>query len=340
MSGAVAQPPATAQQLAPVCTSVTVPVTLDVVVPATVHGTLCRPAGAPGAGPVQLLLSGATYSSLYWSGEGLTAYSYVAAAVAAGNTTLAIDPIGAGQSTRPLSALVTATSQADAVHQVITALRHGGVDGQLHDHVELVGHSLGSMESLVEASTFGDVSALVLTGYAHMISLPSLVQAFTAALRPADLAGFPTLDPGWLTTAPGSRAALFDNPADVDPAVVAADEAHRDTVSATAVPDGFATVLTPLASEALTGIPVLEVDGGADSIFCGPLTPGCASATALYARELGAFPNTTLATVVVPDAGHSLALARDGGMAAQAIQRWLSTSLDGHPASGPLPEGG
>jgi hypothetical protein len=335
---AVAQPLATAAPATPACASVTVPVTLDLLVPATVHGTLCRPAGVPaGPGPVALLVSGATYNSLYWDGEGVPSASYVLAATALGMTTLAIDPIGTGQSTRPLlSALVTATGQANVVHQVVTALHHGTVDGQRHAQVALVGHSLGSMESLIEAATYHDIIALVLTGFTHLVSVVSLVAIFAGSLRPADLVGFPGLDPGWLTTAPGTRGTDFHAAGDVDPAVVAADEANRDVVAATTVPDGIGAALDPLVTGSLTGLPVLEVDGGADTIFCGPLTPGCPTSADLYHHEQAAYPGT-LATFVVPDAGHDVALARDGNQAAMAIQRWLGAAESGHAETGPLP---
>jgi pimeloyl-ACP methyl ester carboxylesterase len=334
---AVAQPPATAVQATPDCTSVTVSVTLDLLLPATVHGTLCRPATGATNPTVQLLMPGASYNSSYWDGEGIVAASFVAVATAAGSITLAIDRIGTGASSPALSATVTATTEANIFHQIITALHQGTVDGQHHDQVGLIGHSLGSMESLLEASTYRDVTELALTGYAHLISVPVLVSVFLTGLRPADLWGFPRQDPGWLTTVPGTREALFDAPDDVDPAVVAADEAHRDIVSAATVPDGFAAVLTSLASQSLTGIPILEVDGGQDRIFCGPLTPGCPTAAALYTREAPSFPTNSLGTVVLPDAGHDVSLARDGDQAATAIQSWLAGASAGHAVHGPRP---
>jgi pimeloyl-ACP methyl ester carboxylesterase len=325
---------------APVCRGVSIPVTLALLVPGTVHGTLCRPAGTLARpGEIQLLVAGATYQSSYWDGEGVAAASYVAVATAAGATTLAIDRIGTGASSPALSALVTATTEASIIHEVITALRQGSVDGQRHDQVALIGHSLGSMEGLVEASTYRDVAELVLTGYTHLISVTTVVSIFLSGLRPADQEGFPDRDPGWLATIPGTRESLFDATADVDPAVVAADEAHRDVVSAATLPDAIAGSLDPLVSAALT-MPVLEVDGGQDRIFCGPLTAGCPTAAALYTREGPSFPHTSLATVVLPSAGHDVSLARDGDLAATAIQSWLAAASAGHAASGPQPAGG
>jgi hypothetical protein len=195
------------------------------------------------------------------------------------------------------------------------------------------------MESLIEASTYHDVAELVLTGYAHLPSVPVAVSTVLTGLRPAYLEGFPDRDPAWLATIPGTRASLFDAANDVDPAVVAADEAHRDVVSAATLPDAIAGSLDPLVSAALH-MPVLEVDGGQDGFFCGPLTAGCPTAAALYTREAPAFPHTSLATVVLPDAGHDVSLARDGHQAAAAIQSWLATAAAGHATRGPLPGGG
>jgi len=323
---------------AAVCRDVTVPVMLALL-PGNIHGTLCRPATGTVNPAVQLLLPGATYNSSYWDGEGITAASYVAVATAAGSITLAIDRIGTGGSSRALSATVTAVTEAAVIHQVITALHKGSVDGQPHGQVALIGHSLGSMESLIEASTYHDVAELVLTGYAHLPSVPAAVSIVLTGLRPADVEGFPAQDPGWLTTIPGTREALFDSPDDIDPAVVTADEAHRDVVSATTLPDAIAASLDPLVSAALR-IPVLEVDGGQDQIFCRSPTAGCPTAAALYTREAPSFPNTSLATVVLPDAGHDVSLARDGDHAAMAIQSWLGMASTGHAPSGPLPGSG
>lgn len=318
-----------------VCQPVAVPVTAGLIGPATIHATLCTPPDPNG--DLQVLISGATYNSWFWIGEGVTAYSYVAAANQAGATTLAIDPLGTGQSTRPrLSALLTGAEQVSAIHQVIQAARAGRVDGITHQRVLLVGHSMGSMAAiLLAASHPGDATGVVLTGFTHLPSTTTLADAFLGPLRPADLEGFGlALDPGWLTTVPGTREALFGNPADEDPAVAAGDEAHRDLLSTVEISDTLTPSLAPTATLAIH-VPVLMVDGSADTLFCGPLTAGCATATDLYAHEHADF-NPDFAALVVPGAGHDVALARNAATAADAIQQWAAALRAGRVLTGPL----
>ena len=73
-------------------------------------------------------------------------YSYVDAATAAGYATFDIDRIGAGNSSHPPSAASTLTAGAVALHDAVTALRSGAVDGHAFRHVIAVGHSIGSVE--------------------------------------------------------------------------------------------------------------------------------------------------------------------------------------------------
>ena len=83
-------------------------------------------------------------SHLYWNfpyGSGY--YSYVDAATAVGYATFDVDPVGAGQSSHPPSSQLDLNAQAVALHDVITALRSGAVDGHAFARVVLVGHSFG-----------------------------------------------------------------------------------------------------------------------------------------------------------------------------------------------------
>lgn len=330
-AGSAAAAPATT----PVCRPVAVPVTAGLVGGASIHGTLCTPPDPDG--DLQILVSGATYNSWYWSGEGDPAYSYVAAANQAGTTTFAIDPLGTGASTKPLSALLTGAVQASAIHQVIHAARAGRLDGLAYQRVLLVGHSLGSLDSILTASTYaGDVDGVVLTGFTHYLSVAGLTDAFVGSLRPADLEGFgPSVDPLYLTTVPGTREALFDAADDVDPAVVRGDELHRDVVATAEIPDTLLLGLAPASSRAIS-VPVLEVDGTQDLIFCGPLTPGCSTAADLDAHEAGDF--TRLATYVLPGAGHDVTLAANAAIADQVIQQWTASLRAGRVLTGPMGE--
>jgi pimeloyl-ACP methyl ester carboxylesterase len=111
----------------------------------------------------------------------------------AGYATVTLDLIGTGQSSKPLSATVTETGQAAAVHQVIQALRSGHLGGESFDTVVMGGHSLGSTVVLWEAASYHDANTVFLTGFSHY---PVLTLGFTSkrsssglARRPAELHG-------------------------------------------------------------------------------------------------------------------------------------------------------
>ena len=89
---------------------------------------------------VQLVVHGATYNHLYWNfpyGDGY--YSYVDAATAAGYATFDVDRIGDGNSSRPPSGELDLTAGAVALHDAVTALRTGAVDGHAFRHMIIAG---------------------------------------------------------------------------------------------------------------------------------------------------------------------------------------------------------
>src|SRR5579859_2188160 len=143
----------------------------------TIYGELCKPLSGP-TRTVQLLLPGATYGHVYWDFpyEPQT-YSYVRALNAAGYSTFNSDRIGTGQSSHPDLNLVTVTVNVDAliIHEIVQDLRSGSIGGQQFARVLLVGHSLGSAMSWIEAGTYHDVDGVIITGMTHHLDLMKLV---------------------------------------------------------------------------------------------------------------------------------------------------------------------
>ena len=130
-----------------------------------IRGTLCAPIGATTA---IVLVPGATYDQTYWDfpyDPGV--YNARQAFNRAGYTTLTLDRLGTGTSSRPLSLSVTSTLQARAVHDVITALRAGAIGDRTYGRVVLGAHSLGSVVAVIEAATYHDEDALLVTGLSH-----------------------------------------------------------------------------------------------------------------------------------------------------------------------------
>jgi pimeloyl-ACP methyl ester carboxylesterase len=313
-------------QSGPVCRAVSVPASLDILLPVVVSGVLCDPATGPSA-TIQVLLHGATYNSTYWDFPYQPEkYSYVHAANDAGYSTLNIDRVGYGRSSHVLSVLLTGTAQALVVHQLIGRLRAGLIGGNRYPRVVLVGHSVGSGIAIIEAATFHDVQGVILTGLAHPSSVSGLLAAFTrftypALLDPKFAADAP--DPGYLTTVPGTREAFFYSDTDVDPQVVAVDEATKDRVSITELADVLTLAFTAPISR-LIDVPTLLVDGSQDSLFCtGLLASDCSSSAALRADEAPFFSSQAqLRAYVQVGAGHDVALSLDSGDGFHAMLTW------------------
>lgn len=290
-----------------------------------VSATLCRPLiGNPGQ--VDLLVHGATYNGSYWDFPALDRrYSYVDRTLLAGRAVLFFDRIGTGQSSRPASDRVSVTAGAYVMHQLVQWLRARG-----YRQVNAIGHSLGSITTIQEASTYGDVDRVVLTGLLHKFSAAGQA-ALGSSIHPAvDDPQFAALglDAGYLTTVPGTRRALFYS-ALVEDAVVQADEAHKDLLTQAELNDAFALILTPPdAPNVSTRItaPVLLVVGTDDILFCDTAARDCASAAAIKSAEAPFYPNAkSLTAAVVPGTGHDLPLHLTTDLSFGIVDLWLRT---------------
>lgn len=132
-------------------------------------GQLCF-RGSHEPATVQLLVHGATYNHLYWNfPHGNGCYSYVEGATAAGYATFDIDRVGDGSSSHPPSSQLDTNAGAVALHDAVTALRAGAVDGDAFQHVIMVGHPLGSAEAWIEAARYHDPDAVIITGALHAL---------------------------------------------------------------------------------------------------------------------------------------------------------------------------
>ncbi|SDY13983.1 Lysophospholipase, alpha-beta hydrolase superfamily [Amycolatopsis xylanica] len=332
-SALLAPPAATAAP--PACQDYSVPVLLGLL-PQTMHGSLCAP---PGATTVQVLVHGGTYSGYYWDFPlQPEVYSYRRAANERGYATFTIDRIGYGQSSRPLSTLLTGVGHASTVHQVIQKLRAGQIGGTPFGKVLLTGHSLGSGTSILEAATYHDVDGVLLTGVTHHLSASALLEVFTSGVYPAALdPKFGLAYEGYYTTVPGKRRDLFYGPHD-DPAVIARDEQLKEPVSLTEVADLTTLAFTAPASLNITA-PVLIANGTDDALFCqGLLASDCASAANLKAQEAPYYsPAACLRTFVLPGSGHNIALTPDTARFRAAALDWADTFVGTDADKRPLP---
>ncbi|GAB2964544.1 alpha/beta hydrolase [Amycolatopsis acidiphila] len=310
------------------CSDVKVPASLAPGLPKdqTIYGRLCLP---PGHAPdvLQILVHGASYDHTYWDFPGFGGqYSYTRTQNSAGYATLAIDQLGVGRSSHPLSALATQLAGASTVHDVVTAAR-GGALGPSFDRVALVGHSFGSLTVWLEAATYADVDGVLVSGASHSLGALALAELGPhirpAQLDPVTAAHVPAADLGYVSI-PGARAPIFYYLPNADPAVVAQDEATRSEI-----PVGVGATI-PVYIPATVGIkvPVLEVNGVEDKPFCvqgggGSLTD-CRSDATLHDSEAVFFsPEAHLETTVIPDAGHDLNLQRNARVFFDRATRWF-----------------
>jgi pimeloyl-ACP methyl ester carboxylesterase len=234
---------------------------------------------------------------------------------------LNLDRVGVGLSDHPPATLITLLSDAYVMHELVQDLRASAFQGTSFSQVVFAGHSLGTLTSWSEASTYTDVDGLIGSGWLHVVN-PTGVTTLTAASYPAILdpkfagAG---LTVGYLTTTPGSRGSIFYNQSDADANVIELDETLKQTGT-----DGeLATYLVsndPLVTLSLH-IPVLTAVGQNDSILCSILVP-CTNGQTLVQRE-GLFytSHACLEGYALPGAGHDLNLHLNA-------QQWYATALD------------
>lgn len=309
----------------------------------SIHGTLCLPIGAA-SGAVMVLVPGTTYTKSYWDVpiEPKT-YNFRLAMNRVGHATFALDRLGSGRSSIPMSAAVTGSAQADTLHGVVQALRTGQVSGHYFAAVVLGGHSLGSADAIFEASQHRDVDGLLLTGHSHNLNGPNIAELFTPGVgsQPAVLdpafsdSGY---DPGYITTLPRGRRLLY-GPDDVTPELQRWDEETKNITSMTEIASAFPSATPvpalPMLNAATSLLPshsieadVLVVNGQHDNIVCSPMVGNCENSSSLLDAERPFYPNArTLQASVTRGAGHDLSLSVHSRDYQQAVLDWMERTV-------------
>ncbi|ANZ36189.1 hypothetical protein BBK82_09085 [Lentzea guizhouensis] len=279
----------------------------------TMAGRLCTPGRAT---TVQVLIPGGTYDRSYWDvGFEPSTHSFTKAQNAAGFATLAIDRLGTGRSSKPLSALVTASTQASAVHQVIQALK------PRFGKVIVGGHSIGAAMAIIEAATYGDVDGVLVTGFTHKMNYITVVPVL-ANMVPAGL------DVGYLTTMPNTRYNSFHKPGPLIQGAISFDERTKSVFAATEAVDTILlnTVIIPVSRR--IDVPVMIAVGN-DTHFCSSGVPlmgsDCSSPAALAADEGTFFPAVPrLDTFILNGYGHSINYAPNAPQYHAAVSSWAA----------------
>jgi pimeloyl-ACP methyl ester carboxylesterase len=310
--------PAPAQAAGPACQDVALPVGVAGLAQ-TMAGTLCAPAGAD---TLQILVPGGFYNRAYWD-IAMGSRSFRQAMNNAGYATLTVDRLGTGRSSAPPSVLLTAIVEANAVHQVVQAMR------PRFDRIVLGGHSLGSAISVIEAATYHDVDGVLVTAMGHHINAlgiaPIAATFVPAILDPAfsDRA----IDIGYLTTSAGTRYSLHQ-PGAFNATAVAFDEATKDVVAPGELVDA-ALLGTVTPYTVLVDVPVLTVIASGDPTFCGLLATDCRT-SATYKQAEAPFygPAARLEAYVLPGYGHALNYAPNVPDLHAAVVSWTDRMVD------------
>lgn len=337
-----------AQAKAGTCTELRVPVSLGPRMPSDqrLFVKLCLPNRQSAPDTVQVLVPGMTYNHTYWDLPDPTGggdrYSYVESAGKAGYATAAVDRLGTGQSSHPLSLLSWNSTSAWALHQLMQKLRNGieGPKGTVRfKKVVLVGHSLGSSVVWLAASRYhADMDGVIITGATHQPRYDSvsliLTHLYPAMLDPQFSSK--GLDPGYVTTEPGTREQHFWANGDYDRALVEWDEDHKDVGNLAEFAEaGKEFLAEPLDIRS----PVLLALGRQDVVYCGGPLPivslitksQCSSGAALAKAErpvLG--PRVpSVDGYVLSNSGHDLNGMRNAGRWFDVANAWVDKHVGG-----------
>ncbi|MCV7205682.1 alpha/beta hydrolase [Mycolicibacterium peregrinum] len=279
---------------------------------------------------VLLCLAGGTYDKHYWhiDIEGHPGYSFGEHLAAAGFVVIAVDHLGIGDSTDPLSSgplglELLAKGNAEVARQVRERLR----DGNLHEGlppvavpVVGVGHSMGACLTTMVQATARPYDAVALLGYGVQITnvyestadaqdLEQRIQQtievacqITGA-RPTDIHTF----------APRSYLVDLFYAGEVPQAVVDADTAAQSRVPVRAA----AEVTTPGMVERyapLVDVPVFLGFGAALDVSPNP-----------YAETANYTGSSDVTLYLVPKSGHCHNFASHRGQLWDRIAKWLHT---------------
>lgn len=285
----------------------------------TVRGTLYMPAGARDCSGVQVLVHGFSYGQWVWDLPGRPDYSYARYSAQRGRPVITIDDLGYGTSDRPNGYTVTTEGLGAMLHQVVSQVRSGTYQGQLHPSFARVvtgGHSAGGEVARYEAGTFGDVDALMVMSMGDNVT-PESADAY-ARYNATQTATSDYVYPFFGSR--DRRLSFFYRAEDADPLVMAEDARLEN-----ATPSGEVLSILTFPSRAVIGriaVPVLLVFAENDRIV--PV----AEAATEPARYAG---SPRVSTVVVPTAGHAFPLHRNRQVAYMALTSWLATIGDAAP---------
>lgn len=263
--------------------------------------------------PLQVLVHGGTYNHKYWDVPAINGHSYSYARFMAeeGYALLAIDQLGTGESSKPSGDFVTLNETASSLHQVLVQMRSPNNQlGYAFEKIVLVGHSFGSINSILVQATHHDADALVVTALGHVPHpLPITPELIN------QLAQFP-----YFSLPAPVRSALFYFPDAADPDVIDYDNANlADLLTRGQLFTTFAAIFNPAADKVglVTG-PVLVQLGENDALWPSQFAGG----------EAAFWTSASSITVEsLPVTGHSFNTHLVNRTGWRSIDQWITSTL-------------
>jgi pimeloyl-ACP methyl ester carboxylesterase len=272
---------------------------------------------------VQVLLHGGGYDHRYWDVGTIngTDYSYARDMAGRCYTVLALDRLGAGESSQPDGDLIDKEQDASSIAQILAALRkQGNPSGRKFKNIVLVGHSFGSFSAIYTLGAHGDLAdALVVTGWTNSPGVVPIDPAFIQAVLANPYISLPA----------EVRIALFYHLASADPEVIAFDNATlADTTTRGFVLDavdvftaralGDVNQIKALTKVDQVGVPVFVQLGDFDALFP-------ASLAGAEAQFYSGAPYVTVDTL--SNIGHSFNLHTNHQAGWDEIAAWIGSTL-------------
>ncbi|CAM6084559.1 unnamed protein product [Calypogeia fissa] len=294
------------------------------------------------ASTVQFLVHGATVNKLYWSALAPVGsitqyqpwnYSYVDFARGEGYHTIAIDRLGAGNSSHPDPTLVRAGLEAEQTNTIIEQIRRNNLHPFLPpcEKLILVGHSYGSFIANIMLDKYPRaVEGAILTGFVHVFSnaVSAVGQQQTAPAREVFPKEFGNLDPGYLThpNQTNQRQWFYGADGSFDPKVAATQFSREDVQAIGELNSINSVVAGPFFTEKsrYTG-PLAVMMGEQDGPFCyGDCGRGNSS---LIALSKPFWPNVSRYTgFLMKNTGHLLQYHYSARKGFELLHEWLETS--------------
>lgn len=299
----------------------------------TVRGSLVAPAGSIEAGRIRsvtLYLHGSGDAST-WHFTAVPGVDHITEMAQLGHASVFIHSLGYGLSDRVDGTAVCFGTFADGAHQIIEQLRvgsylAGGVPGPAFARIALAGHSGGAVIAELEAVSFHDADALIVSGWTDYPWMVTMAEDPPGPFLYGAFAGFTqrcaTAPEAKENGGPGGWAFLFTTRNEVEilmpniePAVLDAFlEAYEQDPCGWGEDFGGAVSANIALAPDVT-VPVLLAYGDRDPVA------GVAAVELQRARY--ALVNDDVSVQIVPQTGHEVMLERPAAAFRAGLSSWL-----------------